>query len=78
LLQLLLEHGNFLNMDISRGSVATYFRCGGIFKYEYVANLPLSASDISEGKVATCLRYDDILLSLTLIGSHLAKLRTGV
>jgi len=28
--------------DISQGSVATYLRCGGLFKYELVANLPLS------------------------------------
>jgi len=27
-----LEHGDFLNMDISQGSVATYLRCGAIFK----------------------------------------------
>ena len=32
----------FLNIDISRGSVATQLRCGGIFKCEFVANLPLS------------------------------------
>jgi len=42
LLQLLLEHCDFLNIDISQGSVATPFRCGGIFKYELVANLPVS------------------------------------
>ena len=29
-------------MDISKGSVATYLRCDGIFKYGFVANLPLS------------------------------------
>jgi len=29
-------------MDISQGSVATYFRCSGAFKYDFVANLPLS------------------------------------
>jgi len=33
LLQLLLEHCDFLNIDISQGSVATRLRCGGIFKY---------------------------------------------
>ena len=33
LLQLLLEHCDFLNVDISQGSVATRLRCGGIFKY---------------------------------------------
>jgi len=32
----------FLNIDISQGSVATRLRCGGIFKYELVANLPVS------------------------------------
>jgi len=37
---ILLEHCDFLNTDISQGSVATYLRCGGIFKYEFVANLP--------------------------------------
>ena len=42
LLQLLLEHCDFLNVDISQGSVATHLRCGGIFKYELVANLPVS------------------------------------
>ena len=31
-LQLLLEHGDFLNIDISQGSVATCLRCGGIFR----------------------------------------------
>ena len=41
MLQFLFEHGDFLNMDISQGSVATCLRCGGIFKYEFVANLPL-------------------------------------
>ena len=42
LLQLLLEHCDFLNIDISQGSVATSLRCGGIFKYELVASLRVS------------------------------------
>jgi len=42
LLQLLLEHCDFLNVDISQDSVATHLRCGKIFKYELVANLPVS------------------------------------
>ena len=42
LLQLLLEHCDFLNIDIPQGSVATRLRCGKTFKYELVANLPLS------------------------------------
>jgi len=32
----------FADSHISRGSVPTYLRCDGIFKYEFVANLPLS------------------------------------
>jgi len=39
-----LELGHFLNIDISQGSVSTRLRCGGIFKYQFVANLPLSLS----------------------------------
>jgi len=42
LLQLLLEQCDFLNIDISQGSVATRLKCGGIFKYDLVANLPMS------------------------------------
>ena len=32
----------FSDIHISQGSVATYLRCGWIFKYEFVANLPVS------------------------------------
>ena len=32
----------FSDIHISQGSVATYLRCGGLFKYEFVANLPVS------------------------------------
>ena len=42
LLQVLLEYCDFLNIDISQGSIATRLRCGGIFKYELVSNLPVS------------------------------------
>ena len=34
----------FSDIHISQGSVATYLRCGGIFKYEFVANLPVTLS----------------------------------
>jgi len=37
-------YGHFWNIDISQGSVATWLRCGGILKYEFVANLSLSLS----------------------------------
>ena len=43
-LQLLFDYCDFLNTDISLGSAVTYLRCGGIFKYKFVANLPLSLS----------------------------------
>jgi len=43
-LQLLLDYCDFLNTDISQGSAATYLRCDGIFKYEFVANLSLCLS----------------------------------
>jgi len=42
LLKLLFGHCDFLNIDILQGSVATRLRCGGICKYELVANLPVS------------------------------------
>jgi len=32
----------FFDIHISQGSVATYLRRGGIFKYEFVANLQVS------------------------------------
>ena len=34
----------FSGIHISQGSVATYLRCGGMFDYEFVANLPLNLS----------------------------------
>jgi len=38
----LLDHGHFWNIDISKGSVATYLRRGGKFKYDFAVNLPRS------------------------------------
>ena len=39
-----LEYGNFLNADISQGSVTTFVRCGGIFKVDFIANLLTTVS----------------------------------
>ena len=39
-----LVHGNFLNIDISQGSVATRLRHGEIFNNDFVANLLTSLS----------------------------------
>ena len=39
LLYRVLEHGNFLNISVSQGSVATCLRCGGIFNNDFIAIL---------------------------------------
>jgi len=39
-----LEHGIFLNSDISQGSVVTELRCGGIVNKGFVANLLVNLS----------------------------------
>jgi len=36
------DYRQFSDIHISQGSVATQLRCGGIFKYDFVANLPIS------------------------------------
>ena len=48
----------FSDIHISQGSVATYVRCSGIFKYEFVANLLQSLSVTEFWKsVNICRRY---------------------
>jgi len=42
LLHLLLKNGDFLNTDISLGSVATRLGCGGVFAQDFVTNFLLS------------------------------------
>jgi len=42
LLQLPLKNCDFLNIDISQGSVATRLGCGGVFKFDFVTNFLLS------------------------------------
>ena len=39
-----LEHGNFLNSDISQGNVVTQLRCGRIINKGFVANLLVNLS----------------------------------
>ena len=36
-----LEYGNFLNTDISQGSVIAQLRCGGIVNDDLPLNLPV-------------------------------------
>ena len=38
LLHVLLKNCDFLNTDISQGSVATRLGCGGVFTYDFVTN----------------------------------------
>jgi len=40
LLHLLLKNCDFLNTNISKGSVATRVGCGGLFKYDFVKKFP--------------------------------------
>ena len=42
LLHLLLKNCDFLNIDISQGSVVTRLGCDGVFKYGFVTNFLLS------------------------------------
>jgi len=42
LLHSILEHGHFMNTDISHGSVATSLGCSGLFNDDVIANLLLS------------------------------------
>ena len=42
LLHLLLKNGDFLNTDISQGSVATRLECDGVFVHYFVTNFLLS------------------------------------
>ena len=39
---LLLKNGDFLNTDISQGSVPTRLGCGEVFIYDFVTNFLLS------------------------------------
>ena len=39
-----LDHGIFLNSDISQGSVVTQLRCGGILNDDFVAYLLVNLS----------------------------------
>jgi len=39
-----LEHGNYLNTDISQSSVVTQLRFGGIVNDDFVANLLMNLS----------------------------------
>ena len=40
----LSKNEQFLNKNISHGSVVTHLRCAGMFHNDFIANLPLSLS----------------------------------
>jgi len=52
LLHLFLKNCDFLNTDISQGSVVTRLGCGGVFKYDFVTNFLLSLTVKELGKSA--------------------------
>ena len=58
LLHLLLKNGDFLNADISQGSVATRLGCGGVFVYDFVTNFLLNLT------VKTILKIGQYLVKL--------------
>ena len=41
-LHLLLKNDDFLNTDISQGSVVTRLGCGGVYVHDFVTNFLLS------------------------------------
>jgi len=49
----------FYDIHISQGSVAKYLRRGGIFKYEFVANLPVNLSEKEVLKI--CLTFAEVM-----------------
>ena len=58
LLHLLLKNGDFLNTDISQGSVATRLGCGGVFIYHLVTNFLLS---ITVKKIENRLIFGEVM-----------------
>ena len=44
LVTFLSKNKQFLNKNISHGSVVTHLWCGGMFHNDFIANLPLSLS----------------------------------
>ena len=52
LLHLLLKNGDFLNTDISQGSVATRLGCGEVLVHDFVTNFLLSLTVKEFGKAA--------------------------
>ena len=55
LLHLLLKNGDFLNTDISQGSVATRLGCGGVFVYDFVTKFPTESNSESSLKIGEYL-----------------------
>ena len=60
----------FSDIHISRGSVATYLWCGGIFKRECVANLPLSLEAVKKQKNENLLIFGKLWAIFLTHGVH--------
>jgi len=78
----------FSGIHISQGIVATYLRCGGIVKYEFVANLPvydcLVCRIVKACRLAERLaieKFESVevtsacLVFILLLGQHVSPLR---
>ena len=66
-----LDHGIFLNSDISQGSVVTQLRCGGIINEDLVANLLVNLSVKEFWKSVNVWRsYEQYYSGLFFIDSH--------
>ena len=53
MLRLLLEHGDFLIIDISQDSAATRLRWGGRFKYDFIRGITASPQDDSRNSLVS-------------------------
>ena len=67
-LQLLLEYGNFFNINISQGSVATSV----VFKYEFITHLHQSPTVKESGQEAIPTHLD-VLWSVLVKAVSIAK-----
>jgi len=80
LLQLLLEHGDLLNIDISQGSVAKHLRCGGYLNISFCCKFTTgSASEFwklvntwgTYGQEFIVLFFDSRCISFKIVRDYL-------
>ena len=77
MLHLLLKHCDFLNINISQGSVATCLGCGAVFKYDFVANFlsltvkelenQLTFGEVTDRSIVSCFFDSQCIYVVSLI-----------